>query len=63
MQILQNKAMRYILRCDWYAPKKEMLRSLDWLNVEQRIKFKALLFIHNAMTKKQKYISRNVGAK
>jgi hypothetical protein len=47
LQMLQNKAMRCILRCDWYTPKTEMLRSLEWLSVKQRIKFKALVFIHN----------------
>jgi hypothetical protein len=50
LQILQNKAMRCILKCDWYTSKTEMLRSLEWLSVEQRIKFKALLFMHNVIT-------------
>jgi hypothetical protein len=48
LQKLQNKAMRTILRCDWYTHSKDMLNELDWLSINQQIQIKALKFVHGA---------------
>lgn len=45
LQILQNKAMRTMLKCEYRTPIQEMLTNLGWLNVEQRLKLNALVMI------------------
>jgi hypothetical protein len=42
LQKLQNKAMRTILRCDWYTHSKDMLKKLEWLSIKQEIQIKVL---------------------
>lgn len=48
LQILQNRAMRAILRRDRYSNVRQMLADLDLLDVRQRIYFNVLLLIHKA---------------
>ena len=38
--------MRMILNAEWDTPRVNMLASLQWLSVEQRIKFNTLKFIY-----------------
>lgn len=45
MQKLQNKAMRIILKCNRYTHINEMLGSLKWMNVKQRLELNTLNFI------------------
>lgn len=45
LQILQNRAMRIILKCNSYTAISDMLRSLGWLSVTQRLKFNVLVMI------------------
>lgn len=45
LQILQNRAMRTVLKCDYRTPIQEMLNTLKWLSVLQRLKLNALLMI------------------
>lgn len=45
LQLLQNKAMRIILKCNKYTPIKMMLNSLGWLNVEQIIELSNIVII------------------
>lgn len=45
MQKIQNRGMRSILKCDYFASKKFMLNSLQWLSIAQRIKFNVLIMI------------------
>jgi Reverse transcriptase (RNA-dependent DNA polymerase) len=52
LQKLQNRAMRSILRCDWYTHSKDMLERLNWLSVKQKIEYKVLLFIHQVIKDK-----------
>lgn len=64
LQILQNKAMRSILKVDRYTSKSVLLSSLNWLNVEQKIKINVLLIIFKIkynlypmyLTEKLKYV-------
>jgi hypothetical protein len=49
LQKLQNKAMRTILKCDWFTHSKDMLVRLDWLSVKENIQVKVLTFIHNTI--------------
>lgn len=45
LQVLQNKAMRIILRFNIYTPINYMLETLKWMNIRKRITFNALIFI------------------
>lgn len=45
LQILQNKAMRIILRCSIYTPLSYMLETLQWMNIKKKITFNALIFV------------------
>ncbi|XP_065658515.1 uncharacterized protein LOC136083034 [Hydra vulgaris] len=49
LQKLQNKAMRTILKCDWFTHSKDMLIRLDWLSVKENIQVKVLTFIRNTI--------------
>lgn len=46
MQVLQNKAMRIILKSDRYTPITFMLNSLNWLSINQKLYMCAMLFVH-----------------
>lgn len=45
LQILQNKAMRVILKCNRFSSSKLMLSTLNWLNIEQFLYFQTMIFI------------------
>ena len=45
LQILQNKVMRFILRKPFDTHIKDMLNSLNWLNIKQLIYFHTMKFI------------------
>lgn len=45
LQIVQNKTMRTILRCDSLTPRIMMLDSLQWLSIRQRVEYNTLVFI------------------
>lgn len=44
-QRIQNKAMRIMIKCDRYAPIRNMLSCTDLLSVKQKIVFNAFIFI------------------
>ena len=46
LQVLQNKAMRIILKCDRYIPVSFMVESLNWLNINQRLFMCAMQFVY-----------------
>ena len=46
MQKLQNRAMRYILKCEYRTPSDFMLKSLNWMNVSQRINYNVMLLVY-----------------
>jgi len=45
LQKLQNKGMRCVLKLNKYTSIDFMLQSLNWLNVEQRLKMNVLIFV------------------
>lgn len=45
LQLLQNRAMRVILKCERSTPIANMLQSLRWLSVVQRLKYNALIMV------------------
>ena len=45
LQKLQNRAARVVFRAERLHPSAPLLRTLHWLPVDQRIKFKVLLYI------------------
>lgn len=45
MQILQNKVLRLILKCNRLTPRAAMLNCLQWMSIRQRIEFNTLVFI------------------
>lgn len=45
MQVLQNKVMRLILRCERLTPRRSMLDCLQWMSVKQRIDYNTLVFV------------------
>jgi hypothetical protein len=53
LQKLQNKAMRIILKCDWYTHSEDMLKKLNWLSISEKIRYNSLVFIHKTLSKKQ----------
>jgi hypothetical protein len=51
LQILQNKAMRVILKCNRYTPINLMLKTLKWLSIAELINYFTLLFIFKIKNK------------
>lgn len=45
LQLLQNKAMRIILKCSRYTSIEYMLNALRWLNVNQRLFMLCMIFV------------------
>lgn len=45
IQILQNRAMRCVLKCGLRTHIVDMLNELKWMSIVQRLKFNALIFI------------------
>lgn len=45
LQKLQNRGMRILLRCNRYTPITSMLKTLNWITVEARLYFLAMIFI------------------
>jgi hypothetical protein len=60
LQKLQNKAMRTILRCDWYTHSKDMLKKLEWLSINQQIQFKALKFVHGVVSTEKNNVFKDM---
>lgn len=46
LQILQNRGMRIILKCDKYTRISLMLERLNWLDIGSLLEVNALIFIH-----------------
>lgn len=46
LQMLQNRAMRVILKCSIYTRINDMLKCLNWMNIENFLKYNVLVFIH-----------------
>lgn len=53
LQVLQNRGMRIILKCNRYTPIVSMLSTLQWLSVSNRIFFSSMIFIFKVLNKLQ----------
>lgn len=51
MQVLQNRAMRIILKCSKLTSSKWMLDTLMWMTIKQRIDMKTILLIRKNSTR------------
>jgi hypothetical protein len=53
LQKLQNRGMRIILKCNKYTPIRNMLNTLQWMSVEQRLYYMSMIFmfkmVHNML--------------
>lgn len=45
LQLLQNRAMRIILKCDYRTHRIDMLNDLGWMSISQRIRYNTLVMI------------------
>lgn len=46
LQLLQNRAMRAVLKCGKITPIAFMLEALDWMSVKQRVYATTLMFVY-----------------
>lgn len=46
LQIIQNRAMRIILKCDRDASRIWMMEQLNWMSIAQKIKYNILIMIY-----------------
>jgi len=61
LQILQNRAMRIILRRNRYSKISKMLEELNWLTVKQMLTLNTLIFVHKIRNNLlQKYFTNNI---
>lgn len=61
MQIIQNRAMRLILNCEFLTPIDFMLKALNWLSISQMIKYNALIYIYKMLNDQlPKYLAKNL---
>jgi exonuclease III len=52
LQLLQNKAMRVILRCHKYTSIKDMLHACCLLSIKQKLALQVLLLVHKIVNNK-----------
>lgn len=61
LQVLQNRAMRTILKCNHRTPIRQMLNTLKWLSVSQSLKLNALKIVFKIKNNLfPDYLQRNV---
>ena len=54
LQILQNKAARYVTKLGWYTPVKTLLTQCGWLSVRQLAVYHSLNLIYNCKLEQRK---------
>ena len=58
LQTAQNKAARYMLKCSWDTPTRELLSKCNWLSINQLAAFHSIVTIHKILhCKEPKYLS------
>lgn len=61
LQVIQNKAMRVILKVSIYTPVREMLSVTKLMSVKQRIYFNVLLMMYKIkLNMAPKYLTQNL---
>ena len=57
LQIVQNKAARFVTRRGIYTPRSELLKHCGWLSVRQLVIYHSVILIHKTiLTKAPRYI-------
>ena len=57
LQVVQNKAARFISRKDRYTPVSQILQHCGWLSVRQLVWYHSVILIHKTLqTRQPKYI-------
>ena len=57
LQIVQNKAARFVTRRGIYIPVRDLLRQCGWLNVRQLVFYHSVILVHKTLlTSSPKYI-------
>ena len=57
LQIVQNKAARFVTRRGIYTPVRDLLRQCGWLNVRQLVFYHSVILLHKTLlTSSPKYI-------
>ena len=61
LQVIQNKAARYVTKCDGYTPIKVLLSQCGWLSVRQLGIYHSILLIYKTLqNKKPEYIYQKI---
>jgi hypothetical protein len=53
LQVIQNKAARYVTRSSWFTPTKDLLKQCSWLSVSQLVAYHSLVVTHKTMLSQQ----------
>ena len=59
LQILQNRAARYVTGRSWYTPIRRLLHECKWLSVSQLVVYHTLLSIHKTVTTGSPHYTHN----
>lgn len=49
LQLIQNRAMRIVLNCEYLTPSVFMIRALNWLSISQQIKFNVAIYVYKML--------------
>ena len=53
LQVVQNRAARFVTKCGLRTPVAELLKQCGWLSVRQQIFFHSVILIHKTLQTKQ----------
>ena len=63
LQVIQNKAARYVTRSSWSTSTRDLLRQCNWLSVTQLSAYHSLVMTHKTMLSQQpKYLHDKFGS-
>ena len=64
LQVLQNRAARYVTKLSWYTETTILLNQCGWLSVKQMIFYQSLVLLFKVQQdKKPKYIYQQINSK
>ena len=64
LQVVQNRAARYVTQLPWMTPTSSLLNQCGWLSVRQLVVYHSLLLLHKVRRdKKPRYIYERMGIK
>ena len=63
LQVIQNKAARYITKSSFFTPTRELLKQCRWLSVSQLSAYHSLVMTHKTMlSQKPSYLYDKFGS-